>query len=258
MNKQILFLDYPYRSRIHPLNSFGKDVFVKRDDELSFGITGSKYRKYLSLIPYLIKQNVKEVVLIGGAYSNHVVGCAQLLIENGITPIPFLLERSQKKPVGNLLFTEMMCPEIHWIARGNWDNVQKIANDYAVNRERCVVIPEGASMNEALPGAKSLSIDIERNQRENGLIFDHILIDAGTGMTARGLIEGAPLKSHIHILALAKCTFPNSGNPYTLHRPQNAKSFGSVNRRVFQTIRDVARKEGILLDPIYSAKLFDE
>ena len=51
-----------------------------------------------------------------------------------------------------------------------------------------------------------------------------------------------------------------AGKPqnYVLYSPSNAASFGSVNATVMQEIINWARSSGILLDPIYSAKLFYE
>jgi 1-aminocyclopropane-1-carboxylate deaminase len=45
---------------------------------------------------------------------------------------------------------------------------------------------------------------------------------------------------------------------YELYLPSNAKSFGSVNAGVLQEVVHWARSDGIVLDPIYSAKLFYE
>ena len=66
------------------------NCFVKRDDELGFGISGSKIRKYRSLIPWLIQKGIEEVVIIGSSCSNHVLGLSQLLIENKLKPTLFL------------------------------------------------------------------------------------------------------------------------------------------------------------------------
>ena len=38
--------------------------------------------------------------------------------------------------------------------------------------------------------------------------------------------------------------------------PATAKSFGSTNKTIFEEIRRIAREDGILTDPVYSAKLF--
>ena len=53
---------FPLQTRVHPLHSFKRlnsNVFVKRDDETGFGIGGSKFRKYASLIPFLKDNNLK-------------------------------------------------------------------------------------------------------------------------------------------------------------------------------------------------------
>jgi 1-aminocyclopropane-1-carboxylate deaminase/D-cysteine desulfhydrase-like pyridoxal-dependent ACC family enzyme len=43
---------------------------------------------------------------------------------------------------------------------------------------------------------------------------------------------------------------------FRCHRPLSARSFGSTNQAVFQEIQRTAAESGIMLDPIYSAKLF--
>src|ERR1700761_5279772 len=80
---------YATHSRVHSLRSFlfsGTTCYVKRDDELGFGVSGSKIRKYCSLIPFFLNQGIQEVVVIGNAYSNHVLSLVQLLIENQLSP----------------------------------------------------------------------------------------------------------------------------------------------------------------------------
>ena len=43
-------------SRTHRLRGFEADVYVKREDELSFGVSGSKLRKLLGLKRRLFKR----------------------------------------------------------------------------------------------------------------------------------------------------------------------------------------------------------
>jgi 1-aminocyclopropane-1-carboxylate deaminase/D-cysteine desulfhydrase-like pyridoxal-dependent ACC family enzyme len=42
---------------------------------------------------------------------------------------------------------------------------------------------------------------------------------------------------------------------WQLHFPATAKSFGSVNATIREFIRELARTEGVLSDPIYSGKM---
>jgi 1-aminocyclopropane-1-carboxylate deaminase/D-cysteine desulfhydrase-like pyridoxal-dependent ACC family enzyme len=43
---------------------------------------------------------------------------------------------------------------------------------------------------------------------------------------------------------------------YKLYYSTIAKSFGGTNRAIFREIKCIAREDGILTDPVYSAKLF--
>lgn len=281
---------YRVQSRIHSLRSFSRkncQCFIKRDDELSFSISGSKMRKYLSLLPYLKREKVQEALLIGGAYSNNVLGLTQLLIENGIKPTLLLRKAGNEELQGNRLFIELLVEQsaIRWISREDWSRVEKIAATLAEEREKqkvkVKVIPEGAFLPEALDGALTLSADIVRNEVEHQMAFDHLFIDSGTGLQAAALILGMSWLRHratVHVLLLADqqplfieklqqlhplfsrrlgedIPFPDN---FCLHRPTNAAAFGAVNAKVFDFIVSFARVEGVFLDPIYSAKLIFE
>jgi 1-aminocyclopropane-1-carboxylate deaminase len=272
--------DYPFQSRIHRLNSFGQkkcECFVKREDELGFGITGSKVRKYRSLMPFLISHGFEEVLLIGGAYSNHVLGLTQLLIENQMKPVFFLREKvssSSGNPYLNLLIDE---GEIHWVPREAWNRVLDRAQQYVNDSPKKVfLLQEGGWAPASFPGTLSLSLDIRRNEEEAGFSFNHFFIEAGTGLSAISLILGLSWIKHegtVHVILLAEgeaafrerliqlhqtfekligesVSLPTN---FKLHLPQTARSFGSTNQKVFAMIRRIART-----DPIYSAKLFLE
>jgi len=69
--------DFPVHSRVHRLNisdALAIECYVKREDELGSLLSGSKVRKARSLVAGLKKQGCKKVGLIGGQYSNHVLG----------------------------------------------------------------------------------------------------------------------------------------------------------------------------------------
>ncbi len=277
-------------SRVHLMKAFfnlSASCYVKREDELGFGMSGSKLRKYASLIPFLIKENYQEAVIIGSAYSNNVLGLSQLLIENNIKPTLFLLGDSHNKRQGNLLLTSLLVPDsqIQWLTRKDWPEVQTKAANYAKNNFlKTIVIAEGCCMPEALAGACTLAIDILENETELQDEFDHIFLDAGTGLTAIAVIlvfAWLKKKTKIHVLLLAdtekeffaklqqfKITFEQLVgenlvekilmDQFVLHRPTEAPSFGAVNTTVFKTIKTIAQSEGFFTDPIYSAKLFYE
>lgn len=278
---------YPCQSRIHPLRSFSfpsTQCYVKRDDELGFGISGSKIRKYRSLLPYLKENKFEEVALIGSAYSNHILSFVQLLIENGIKPTLFLRGDRERPLQGNALLISLFVPlsEIHWISRLDWNEVELKAYSYAKGRPHpTFVLPEGGFTPYAMAGALSLPLDLLNNERESQIKFDHIFVEAGTGFMAASLLLGLRWlnhPAHLHIILLAEdeeaflrrlkechamfSALLGKESPFpfyfSLHRPVLSKGFGQVSSSLFKEITTLARNEGFLTDPIYSAKLFIE
>lgn len=277
--------DFPLHSRVHPLNSFPPKCYVKREDELGFGISGSKIRKYRCLLPFLISNNIKEVILQGGANSNHVLSFSQLLIENKIKPILFLRGTPPEEAKGNYFYISLLVDSqsIHWISREEWQYREKVIENFIKNKEKehLAILPEGATVYESFVGSLTLPLDILLNEIKIKKNFDHIFIDSGTGLTSSALILGMHWMEQptlIHNILLAgnnteyeerlnesltyfeKLMERNISYPsnYCLYTPQNAKSYGSFNQKTLQEIHLLAREEGFLTDPIYSSKLFYE
>lgn len=273
------------RSRIHRLRWFNRsDIWVKRDDELSFGVSGPRLRKHASIIPALKLKGIEEVIVIGGANSNNVLSAAQILTENNIKITPFLLGPPTHKQ-GNLKLLSLFVDddEIHWIPIEQWTDIETHVNKYVEKESeqgiKVFVLPEGGHHRMSLPGSLSILLDIIRNESESGITFDHIFIDSSTGMVAQSLLAGAAAvnkKTQFHIVVLTGSfeTFEcglneiiqytedflqdaiESRPDYKLYYPATGKSFGGTERTIFREIKSFARNDGILTDPVYSAKLF--
>ncbi|GAB4421482.1 MAG: pyridoxal-phosphate dependent enzyme [Bacteroidia bacterium] len=269
-----------FQSRVHRLELFdapGCEVWVKREDESGFGISGCKKRKYASLLPYL--HDCRHVGVIGGPRSNHVVALLQLLREHGLVPHLFLRQERDTRRTGNRFLLHLLAAEeeIHWIAPDDWPRVASLAA--AQLPQPGYVVPEGACCAPALPGACTLWTDIARNEAEIGAPFDHIFIDAGTGLSAAallGMMRLAGRDTRLHVVLVAGdaagfgqqyahtarwaadawgIAFPPAGALHLYH-PPTARAFGSVNRAVMDSVHSLARQAGLLVDPVYTAKLF--
>lgn len=267
-------------SRCHALH--GLNVLLKRDDELGCGVSGTKFRKYQSLIPYILGKNVKNVAVIGSAHSNNVLSLSQMLIEKGVTPHLFLKGANGSDTTGNFLLTRLLVAptQIHFVSDKDWPDVEVIATEMMQKQEHGFVVGEGACQKQAFAGALTLALDLVlRDQLQD---IAHVFVDAGTGLSAIALILGlAYLESrvsvHVALLADSRQVFleklawyhsyfateikevPDLGaikKNIFLHQPRVAKSFGATNATVFQKIRHVAQTQGILLDPLYSVKLW--
>jgi len=264
-------------SRVHHLNHFPAqevNCYVKRDDELGCGISGSKLRKYASLFPFLIKQGIQHLIIIAGPQSNNLLAALQLAREFKLNVTVFLIQPWKLELQGNYKLSRLFLDEreIVWVNRDQWPQVNELAYNYLhALKEPGFVLEEGASVLEAMSGALTLADDIILNEYALDLKFQHIFMDAGAGFSATALINGLNRLNHlaqVHVLLLAdnESIFRNKLEQWIGFIPQNflcfypttAKAFGSVNQTIKNEVKRMAREEGILADPIYAAKLFYE
>lgn len=265
--------------RIHSLRTI-QNTWVLREDESGFGMSGSKRRKMASIIPWLKEEGVKQLAIIGGANSNHVVTAIQACREWGIHSAAFLLAGREGPKKGNAFLTDLLLAEedIHWIQRSEWNEVEEKAQEWA-NRQivKTVVLPEGGSCAAALPGA--VTLPLTWTDSSGACPYDHIWMDSGSGISAIATMlmcgkSGWDITLHVVMMAgdeaffqgqIQQCqkwweevfgeTAPTPCR-YEVCVPPTAKSFGSVNATVWAEVNRIAREEGILADPIYTAKLF--
>lgn len=273
-------------TRVHPfplVQRPGLQLYLKRDDEAGGLIAAGKLRKYASLLPALSAQGVQQAAIIGSTNSNNLVGLAQLLIQRGIRPVPFVLEGHHDGQ--NAFFLRLLVPESDWVQvpRAAWPQVAQQAETWrikvAAQGMRPAVIPEGCWMAEALPGSMTLAADIRTHEEELGQPFAHVWVDAGTGLSAIGLALGwkaeqADKQPQLHVVPMAGSAaafearwreasrwhgknLPELATlPMQLHFPATAKAYGSISAALLRTMVDMARIHGVLCDPIYNAKLF--
>ncbi len=271
--------DLLYHSRIHKVHSFStpqRKVQVLREDESGFGISGAKKRKYASLLPWLKANGYSKVFLIGGSRSNHIVGLLQLLREERTESRLYLKKEHKRVLSGNRLLLYLLADENHirWVEAKDWERIEEMAEREA-RGESAYLISEGGSVAPSFSGAATLGLEVLEKSSD----YDYIWIDSGTALMAGALIEvlqvftpasrvqvvqmagedsyfEAQLKRfHPWMENLAGQNLPFPSN-YSLHRPPIGRSFGSVGRSLLEFIRDFAREEGIITDPIYSGKLF--
>lgn len=269
-------------SRIHPLSAWGTKVWIKRDDEL--GPLGSKWRKMQGLTAALQDCGADTLVAWGGSRSQFLQGLLSLGRELGIGTQLLVKEGSPRHPHGPDLLWPLLSGSVSitTIARSAWPQVENMAKErcerLTAQGSKVFCVKEGGAQIEALWGSLTLAWDIVQQEKELGLNFAQIWVDAGTGLTAQALILGLGLlkrqlscevvlcagteeefkrdleKRRAELAAELLCDIPLAA--FRCHRPLSARSFGSTNQAVFQEIQRTAAESGILLDPIYSAKLF--
>ena len=220
-----------------------------------------KARKYLSLLPWLKDQGYRRVYVRGSSHSTNVAQLGLLLREHGVEPV-YRMEGRGGPPAGNVLLNELI------YGRGF-----KTADD-----EADFEIPEGGSCPQALAGSLGLVGSLVERAIEAERWVEDIYVDSGTGFTAAALLLGLAYFQLPCRVLVVSMTGQNRGDiealvesyrkqtqrllsvalslpEFEVHLPPAGPSFGSVPASSLAEVADFARREGILVDPIYSAKL---
>ena len=280
---------------IHPLPrlsaKLGIEVFMKRDDLTGSALSGNKIRKLEFVLADAVAQKADTVLTCGGAQSNHCRATAIAAAMLGLN-CRLLLRTADPSnpphPEGNILLDQMAGAEIAWITPEEYNHRDELLEREAAAIENTgrkpYTIPEGAS--NAL-GAWGYIRCIEELIKDianlpGGAHKDATIINAtGSGGTSAGLILGAKIfdlnarivgvnvcdDQHYFVRVIGKiCQSAISdyhldidfshdedvnvidgyvGRGYALSRPEE-----------LSMICDLARTEGIFLDPVYTGKAF--
>lgn len=286
--KLALFLratPWTFKSRLTRLSGFGEHAWLKRDDELSFGISGSKLRKIAAQLHVWQTEKVSKLVAIGGLRSNHLVALAQVAREFDLdlslifkVTSPPRAQKILDSNLGNAFLINLLttsdqryfCRDDNEVA----EIIDRIKSQYASEILR--VLPEGGFGRSSLLGGVSLGAELLEHHEKHDV--KHIFLDVGSGGLALTCLYYLLAKLYtgtVHLVVMAagfdfedrwntvmnwfddcEAPIPNRISEHVkIHRPYTAASFGAVNRTVKNEILRIAREEGVLCDPCYNAKL---
>ena len=237
-------------------------LYIKRDDLIHPVIMGNKWRKLKYNLKSMSDQNLKSLVTMGGAFSNHIVATAAAAKENGFTSIGIIRGDELNETSNFTLQTAHAygmtfefvdrCTFRTW--RENTDSLKaKYANHY--------FLPEGGTNELAIKGCEEILPEIEAN-------FDVAVTPVGTGGTFAGLLKSA--KNHQMVLGISslKGAFihQETHNLIKKYRIDKANyhvidryhfgGYGKTKPELIDFINWFKEKFRVTLDPIYTGKTF--
>ena len=278
--------------RLHRFGEkLGVELYVKRDDLTGMALSGNKVRKLEFALADALAQNADTVLTCGGAQSNHSRATAVAAAMVGLrcrlilrTPDPAHPPRTE----GNILLDRMAGAEIIWITPQEYQSRHEIFEREAAALRRQghtpYIIPEGASNPIGSWGyiraAEELARDIAG--LPGGADRPTTIVHAtGSGGTAAGLTVGAKLAGLTARLVtfnvcddeayfvrtvgdicdrlIAAYRLPiNFDRQHDLHIIDGYVGRGYALSRPEELVLlcDLARTEGIFLDPVYTGKAF--
>ena len=262
----------------------GPNIFIKRDDCTGLATGGNKTRKLEFLIPDAIKNKADLVVTIGAVQSNHARQTAAACTLMGLKCLIILEQRLKDAPEiymnsGNVFLNKLFGADVKVCPKNQnfHEYYDKIIKDLIAKGINVYFIPGGGSNPiGALGYVECLNEIIKENSKYN---FTQIVHATGSSGTQAGLLAGKKyFNSNIPITGIcvrydksiqvdkvyseAKKTCEKlhckilDKSEVIVYDEYIGSGYGEPTDEMKEATKILAKKEAILLDPVYTGKGF--
>lgn len=262
----------------------GPRLFIKRDDCTGLAMGGNKTRKLEFLLGEAMQQKADTLVTQGAVQSNHVRQTAAAACKVGMK-CHVLLERrvpgrdASYEETGNVLLDNLFGATYDFRPAGLDMNAEAeaLTETLSAKGHRPYFIPGGGSNPTGALGYANCAQEIVDYTRDTGQNFDWLVMSTGSTGTHAGLVAGFKVAGHdlpvmgvsvrqprerqmnaVHALALKTLeklgTEGISLSKILVDDGYVGEGYGIPAESTLEAIRLLAQQEGILLDPVYSAK----
>ncbi|EFQ31344.1 1-aminocyclopropane-1-carboxylate deaminase [Colletotrichum graminicola] len=269
----------------------GTSVWIAREDcnsGLSFG--GNKVRKLEYVLADAIEQGADTLVTTGGTQSNHMRQTSAAAARLGLKVVLYPRDAvtsgdAEYKYAGNIQLNEILGAETFPVGTGEDDVISTLKE----RGSKPYHIPSGASTHPLGGlGYARWAFELLEQEAELGTSFDVITVALGSGSTLGGMVAGFKLAQKMGlkgsekrligysiqkpseddvaglVLGIARTAGSHIGlGPDELTRDDFevdcsflGGSYGRLDERTAGGIKELARTEGILTDPVYTGKAF--
>ena len=262
----------------------GPRLWIKRDDCTGLATGGNKTRKLEFLIADAIEKGADMVVTQGAVQSNHVRQTAAAACKFGLD-CHALLERrvpdraDDYETTGNVLFDQMFGTSLEFRPAGLDMNAEAMAvtEKLAAAGRKPYFIPGGGSNEIGALGYVSCAYELLDQIKANNLDVRWIVLATGSAGTHAGMLAGLHAAGStipvmgisvrqpedkqiaaVHKLAVltaAQLTdTPLGVEKVIVDDGYVGAGYGQPTQGTLDAINLIARREGLLFDPVYSGK----
>lgn len=260
---------------------FGAEIYCKRDDLTGFAFGGNKTRKLEFLVSDALNKKADTLIGIGGIQSNFcriasaigaVYGFEVHLVLGG--------SRKPKKATANLLLDNLFGAKTYFIESENWSDWENFAKELTEKLtqkgKKVYYMPIGGSSPIGALGYARAFDEIMQDSKKLKVKFDYIFHATASAGTQSGLLVGAELnnwKGKITGIGVSKTGKQLTDEIYSLSK-ETGKIFGvtikkkkvlvdntymgekyaAMTNEGKEAVEIFARREGIMLDYVYSGK----
>ena len=260
------------------------DIWVKHDELTGMELSGNKVRKLEFSIAQALEEGCDTLITCGGVQSNHCRATAVIGARLGLRVHLILRGEQPQDADGNLLLDHLSGAEVSYIPVKDWvghtSMARQLQDSYLAEGRKAFYIPIGASDEIGLWGYVSASLELKQDFEKQGIEPDVIVVATGSGGTQGGLIAGKALFDiRAEIVAVNVCddaayfskkvasdlalwseryqmNLDTSSLPINTLEGYVGPGYGQAGPEIFETITELARLEGLFLDPVYTGKAF--
>ncbi len=248
-------------------------IYIKREDLIDGRLSGNKLYKLYGHLKRAQQLGAKGLASFGGYYSNHLHALAYAGAALGLKTKARIRGH---QPEGLSITLDDCRKQGMLLEFGS-------RKDYSIMKRRCLDaaktaalddagyywIPEGGSTLDGSRGCRAILASIEEQAAGLSLESYKICVPSGTGATAAGILSELPSGGCLHVYSALKLGHKSAaykaeiealsgahGGHLTVFDETYFGGFGRVTAELFQFMEGFTASTGILLDPIYTAKMF--
>lgn len=256
------------------------DLYIKRDDLTESVASGNKLRK-MEYVLYEAKEHEADtLVTCGGIQSNHCRAVAWVAAKENMESVLLLRGEKPSTAHGNLLIDRILGAQTRFFTKDDFQHINEIGasvcEELSNSGKKPYYIPMGASIATGSLGYIRMIKEIVDQE----IAFDHIYCATGSGGTLAGIMAGCQyfdMGSQIHGIAVCddtayfieeleriqqefetnhEITLDISGCERIIDDRFKGIGYALNTKEELQTLVQIARTEGLVLDPVYSLKAF--
>jgi D-cysteine desulfhydrase family pyridoxal phosphate-dependent enzyme len=255
-------------------------IYIKRDDLTGLAFGGNKARKLEYLVADALGKGATALVTEGAAQSNHARMTAAAARIAGLRCVLVLDARHGAEVEGNLLLDHLLDAEVRIVPdkAARAATMQQVAEELRQAGECPYLIPTGGSVPLGAAAYVAMVGELLGQLLDGGEAPGRLYVASGSQGTQAGLIVGARAFSapfavkgiaveHPVEKLIADCAALANGTAELIGLQQRfsaadvdidggfiGEAYGLPTRDGLESIRLLARTEGIFLDPVYSGK----
>ena len=259
-------------------------LWVKRDDLIGFALAGNKARQLELLLADALGRGCDTLVTGGGPASNFCQASAAAARVAGLACVLVLYGREPPAPPPNLALARALGARVHFTGRAERESVDAALDDAAADLRaegrRPYLVPRGGATGLGAVGYALAVAELTAQLDAEGVVPELVLVATGSGGTQAGLVAGAvagicpwrvvgasvsrpPEACAERVLTLARAAADLLGLPavdagQVVVRDARGPGYGIPSAEGDRAAGLAARTEGLLLDPVFTAKALAE